>query len=128
MAKGQRPRQMLLHVFEPQKLHDVSRLLAVLHFFTADACQGKRAGQDSGTQMRVTPDEQVVQDGHVAKEFQVLKGPGNAALGHLVWLQLRQILSGKPNPPTRWFVDPTDAVEDRRLARAIWANEPVNGP
>jgi hypothetical protein len=69
--------------------------------------------------VQVAADEDVFQHSHVGEQPNVLKRPCDAALGHLVWLEKRQVVSGKPDGTALRFVETADTVKNGGFASAI---------
>jgi hypothetical protein len=72
--------------------------------------------------------KQIVNDIHVAKEFNVLKSPGNARARYLMWSFVENGIAFKKNIAFRRLIDPADAVEKRGLACTIGADHRMDLP
>src|SRR4051794_35140746 len=77
---------------------------------------------------RIRAEHDVLQHRELVEQLKVLKRAGHAPSCHHMRLQAGNVLPVEYDPTLRRLVDPRDAVEDRRLARAVWADERVNGP
>ena len=74
------------------------------------------------THQVVAPEHDVVDDGEVGEQPDVLEGPGHAhramASGRSPRMDARETID-----PPLWLVDAAEAVEDRRLAGAVGADD-----
>mgnify|MGYP006217864411 FL=1 len=67
--------------------------------------------------------EQVLQDGGLFKEFNILERARDAKARHLICRVLQQILAIKPDTPLSGIIESRDQVKDRGLPRPIWADK-----
>src|SRR5262249_3015983 len=118
---------MLVDLLQAQKLHNLPHPHAALLGLAPSPRQGQGAGNKAATQVRMLPHQQVVQDGHIAKQLNVLKRPRDAALGYPVWLEQRQVVSGKPDSTAIGFAETADTVKNGGFASAIRTDEAMNG-
>jgi len=72
--------------------------------------------------------KQIVNDIHVAKEFNVLKRPGNAKARYLMGSFVEQGMAVKKNISLGWLIDPADAVKQRGLPCTIGADHGMDLP
>jgi hypothetical protein len=72
--------------------------------------------------------KQIVNDIHVAKEFNVLKRPGNAKARYLVGSSVEHGIAFKKNNSFDRFINPADAVKKRGLPCTIGTNHGVDLP
>ena len=68
-------------------------------------------------------DANVVEGGHVVEQADVLKRARNAQTGHLVRLGAGDVLAIENHRAAGGLIEAGDAVEERRLARAVGADE-----
>src|SRR5262249_56002460 len=88
--------------------------------------QGQALGDDSGAHVTVPGHQEIVERAHVPEELHVLEGARDAEAGDLVRAKMREIAVAKSDGPAHRPVEAGDAVEDRRLARAVGADQPVD--
>ena len=69
------------------------------------------------------PDEQVVDDGRVLEQFDVLKRARHAEARQPIRGETGNILARQCDASRRGRVEPADNVEDGRLAGAVWADD-----
>src|SRR5688500_5114360 len=75
---------------------------------------------------QVARDEDVLERCHVGEQADVLERARDAGSGNGVWRQPVDPFAGEPNFARRRPVKPGEAVEKRRLAGAVRANQAVN--
>ena len=110
---------------ETNEVEQRARIVARRRLLCAHARQPQRAAQDAALEMRVKPDEDIVERGEPAEHLGVLKGARDAASGDRLRLPREQIDTAKRHPASRRAVETGQHVEDRRLAGAIRTNQPV---
>jgi hypothetical protein len=76
----------------------------------------------------VPTQKKVINDTHMAKQFYILKRPGNSQAGDLVRLPAENRPSFKKDISLYRLIDPADAVKKRGLPCTIGANHSVDLP
>src|SRR5512143_3663728 len=125
---GQRPHRLLPDVFDLEEVDDVLDRLPVLDLLGPGGPEEDAARQDPALHELVAAQHQVVEDGHVVEEGDVLEGPGDAQVGHLVRLHSGDLAILEVDRAALRLVDARDAVEDRGLPGAVGADDRVDAP
>src|SRR5207244_1352675 len=73
------------------------------------------------------PHPDVVQNAHTGKELDVLEGARDPQAQDLVCGVLQEIFTREVDAPRLWCVQACDAVEERRLAGAVGADQADHG-
>jgi hypothetical protein len=73
-------------------------------------------------------DHDVLQHRHAAEEAEILEGAADAERGDAVARRLRQASPLEENTAAIEAVEPAEAVEERRLARAVRSDEAADLP
>ena len=78
--------------------------------------------------MNVPAEQDIIENAHPIEEREVLKRPGHTELCNLVGCRAGNVLSGQPDSPLVWRVEPGDCIGKRRLATAIRPNKAEDFP
>jgi hypothetical protein len=88
--------------------------------------KAEKARQEARIAVQMAPDHDVLERRHVEEDLQVLEGARDAASRALGGRALRHVLACEHDPAGGRRVDAVDQVEQRRLARAIRADDRVD--
>ena len=117
-------------MLQVKKLNDFFGLLPRFQFSLAHRGGEQQVLPEAGFAVGVTADQQVVQHAGVLKEFDVLKGPGNAQRRHILGRLIGQLQHALRPPVSnaagRGGVNAADQVEHRGLASAVRADQGEN--
>src|SRR5512140_120850 len=127
-AVGQRPHRLLPDVFDLEEVDDVLYRLPVLDLLVPGRPEEDAARQDPALHELVAAQHQVVEDGHVVEEGDVLEGAGDPQVGHLVRVHPGDLAVLEVDRAALRLVDARDAVEDRRFPGAVGADDRVHAP
>src|SRR5512140_1247222 len=127
-AVGQRPDRLLPDVLELEEINDVLVRLPVLDLLGPRRPEEDAARQDPALHELVASQHQVVEDGHVVEEGDVLEGAGDPQVGHLVRVHPGDLAILEVDRPALRLVDARDAVEDRGLPGSVGADDRVDAP
>src|SRR5512141_3131291 len=127
-AVGQRPHRLLPDVLDLEEVDDVLDRLPVLDLLGPRRPEEDPARQDAALHELVAPQHQVVEDGHVVEEGDVLEGAGDPQVGHPVRLHPGDLPVLEVDRAALRLVDARDAVEDRGLPGAVGADDRVDAP
>ena len=110
----------LAHRLQVEELDDFLAPAPVTNLLAA---QAQRRRQEVLSKVEMPSDHEVVEDGHVVEETEVLERPRDAEPRHRVGRPAEERFAAKADRPRCRMVDPADAVEQRRLARAVGADD-----
>ena len=133
----QRPTELhaLLHAVGQQadrqgapgrQLEEVDDLLhagAVRELLAARLADPRQGGERAVADVLVPPEHQVVEDGEVGEQLDVLEGPGHAEPRDRRWTHAHQLVAVQLHRALLGPVDAGEDVEDAGLARAVGADE-----
>jgi hypothetical protein len=90
-------------------------------FFPLGLSQVYTAGKDSRMQMNVASQFDIVQDGHVGKEFDILKGSGDTQFRYLMRFATGQLGIFKIDGTCLGMIKAIDAIQQGGLSGAVGA-------
>src|SRR5581483_761747 len=114
-----------LVVLAPQArvLEQRTRALARVALLLPHARRAENRLEEVSLQPHVHADEHVLERRHVLEQADVLEGAADAALRERVRRPPRHVLAGEEDGARRRLVDAGQHVEERRLARAVRADQ-----
>jgi hypothetical protein len=120
---GDRPVRVLAEV-EP--LEQVEGLPAQRALAPVQAGQTQDPGHEAGSAALVRAEQHVLADRHRGEQAEVLERARDTQLGDPMRLAREHVLAVEPDRAGLRRVQPADAVEERRLARAVRPDEPAD--
>ncbi len=119
-AIRQHPDQLLAVALDLEEVDDVLDDAAVVELDPLCPAAVEDARQHPVLEVEVAAQHEVVEDGEVVEQLDVLEHPGDAATGHLVGRAAEQVGAEEPDAPVLRAVDAGDAAATscrRRWAR-----------
>jgi hypothetical protein len=117
---------MIADVFDLQKVDDFLDALARFDLFRARSTLENGGGNRIGAQPRMHADQDVVDDGLVLEDREVLEGAGNAKARQRMRRELGEIPAVKKDLAGGWPEHCADQIEECRLAGAVRADQAAN--
>jgi hypothetical protein len=108
-----------------EKIYYLLDAVAVLHLLAHGRAVAEQLPEEARMHLERAACHDVVERGHAAKQRDVLKRPGNAAIGRLMRAHIGARLALECDASLLRVVESVDDIEHRRLAGAI---RPDNGP
>src|SRR5512135_326305 len=123
-AVRQHPDRLVANVRYFEQVYNLAfDKLAAGDLFPRRASDINAAVQQTGAQMEMPPEPDIIQDGHAAKEFDFLKRAGDSEPGSPVRTERRNVLTFKEDFAPLWKVQPVDTVEQHGLAGAVGTDD-----
>ena len=123
---GQVPRQAVRAPGHAHVIEQLVRPLVDRPFLVARVRVARDRAPDAGARAHVAADHHVLQRRQVGEQPDVLERAGDSARGDLVGLQALQHVAVEREVPAVGHVDAGEHVEQRRLAGAVRADQPVD--
>jgi len=122
---GQGTDSMVADILDLEKLDDLLDALPRSEFLVPRPAPEDGGGERIGVQMRVHPDEKIVDDRLVLENREILESAGDPEFGQRVGWRPHQVLALEYDAAGGWAKDRADEVEQRGLARAVRADQAV---
>src|SRR5690606_3761038 len=97
------------------------------HFLTTRGTQVEQALENVGLQLAVPAQLDVVQDGHAAKQRNVLKAASQPQAGALRWRQTGDVAAFKKNRPREGSIETGDRIEKRGFTGPVRTDDGSDG-
>src|SRR5213594_283190 len=107
-----------------EEREQLARALADLRLLAPHPRQAQRVAEEVAARATVDADHHVLEHGERREQREVLEGAADAEVGDAVRRQRQQRAVAEADVPPLWRVEPAQAVEQRRLAGAVGADEP----
>ena len=120
---GQVRDPLLPVVGELQEVDDVFHAAPVLELLSPHRGEEQEMGQRRRAPVDMTADEEVLQDGGVLEELDVLEGARQAERRDAMRRQRGDVAAREPNAPAVGGVDAAHQVEERRLAGSVRSDD-----
>src|SRR5262245_41154467 len=121
-AVGQVHDQGIAVLLKVQEIDHPFDRLAMLDLHSPHRRKEEQLREEARLLVRMARQQEVIQQGGVLKQFDVLEGTGNAQPSDATRRYAGDVPVLENEAPGRWLVDPADQIEDGRLARAIGAD------
>src|SRR5215468_4688097 len=122
-AEGQPRRRAIRHVVEVEKRDELARRLACLLLLAAHPGQLERVAREVAARAAVHAYQHVVEHAHGGEEGEVLEGAPDAELGDVMGGCGDDGAPFEEDVALLRSVEASDAVEERRLARAVGTDQ-----
>src|SRR3972149_2463914 len=119
---GQHPDHLIPDVLDLEEVDDLPfDEFAMLDLLPRRLSQIHRAAKQAGLHVDMSPQANIVQNGHAAKELNLLEGTRDPEVGSLVGPQRTDVVAVIENPPRLGLVESTEPVQEDRLPGAVRA-------